>query len=234
MFQPSSDLQAGCNARRSSPPTSASRFNPHPTFRPDATPGVRLPQRRHPVSTLIRPSGRMQRPAFVSPNVGIPFQPSSDLQAGCNARAGAVPRPFPVSTLIRPSGRMQPVTHAVDRVDAEGVSTLIRPSGRMQLPYDVLQRMTFLVSTLIRPSGRMQPRAASKSAARLRCQFQPSSDLQAGCNLPRREPGHCRSTGFNPHPTFRPDATVYAGSAGRSRRSCFNPHPTFRPDATSK
>ena len=186
-FQPSSDLQAGCNF--------CTMFSPSPVVV---------------VSTLIRPSGRMQRPAFVSPNVGIPFQPSSDLQAGCNARAGAVPRPFPVSTLIRPSGRMQPVTHAVDRVDAEGVSTLIRPSGRMQ------------------------PRAASKSAARLRCQFQPSSDLQAGCNLPRREPGHCRSTGFNPHPTFRPDATVYAGSAGRSRRSCFNPHPTFRPDATSK
>ena len=60
-FQPSSDLQAGCNTRPRGPLGRRSPcFNPHPTFRPDAT-GTQSTQDR-----------------------AILFQPSSDLQAGCN------------------------------------------------------------------------------------------------------------------------------------------------------
>ena len=183
-FQPSSDLQAGCNVRRSGDvirvchvstlirpsgrmqrgscrwkPMPMCGFNPHPTFRPDATPEHRPDPASGSVSTLIRPSGRMQ-PSFGNSfiaKVGM-FQPSSDLQAGCNRRD------------LHPADQRQPV------------STLIRPSGRMQLRgerqhhQDVPQ-----VSTLIRPSGRMQPVVPF-----IQC---------------------IRFTGFNPHPTFRPDAT---------------------------
>ena len=132
-FQPSSDLQAGCNGikedagaffqvrvstlirpsgrmQRTIPHEYAYGgrcFNPHPTFRPDATPVGALPSawwcfNPHPtfrpdatprltchnaclqVSTLIRPSGRMQPSLAWSCPTDSRFQPSSDLQAGCN------------------------------------------------------------------------------------------------------------------------------------------------------
>ena len=134
-FQPSSDLQAGCNRppgrRRCGPCTG---FNPHPTFRPDAT----------------------MTSVGVMKDLGA-FQPSSDLQAGCNHPEIPFFRVnLAVSTLIRPSGRMQ---HGVNRWLIHllrQVSTLIRPSGRMQQSTTDMDRFIFL--------------------------FQPSSDLQAGCN----------------------------------------------------
>ena len=65
----------------------ATRFNPHPARRPDATTLVDVTGNRQcDVSILIRPEGRMQR--------GLPF-------------ARALLRH--VSILIRPEGRMQPV-----------------------------------------------------------------------------------------------------------------------------
>ena len=242
-----------------------------------------------PVSTLIRPSGRMQR--------------------GRGARRDQA---VGVSTLIRPSGRMQPEATVPDQPPGVPVSTLIRPSGRMQLaafppaqawgrpchqeylfqPSSDLQAgcnhdlrvghraVAGVVSTLIRPSGRMQ-RCSIVAGYWLRHQFQPSSDLQAGCNLyagkdlvlsgegfqpsSDLQAGCNRSSTatmtagglcFNPHPTFRPDAThiqrdvrpllrvstlirpsgrMQPGTtAPKTTATCFNPHPTFRPDATSK
>ena len=62
MFQPSSDLTAGCDAfvKCNPEPTGGRGFNPHPTSQPDAT-------------------------RCISPSMGAKtFQPSSDLTAGCD------------------------------------------------------------------------------------------------------------------------------------------------------
>ena len=158
-------------------------FNPHPTFRPDAT------------------SGSM------SSSLTFQFQPSSDLQAGCNLCWWVVLSTLfhKVSTLIRPSGRMQ---HAAAPTERELlVSTLIRPSGRMQQASGGGTPEGPHVSTLIRPSGRMQPAAGGQpgiAGGPVSTLIRPSGRMQ-------HESGSCQSlkpSGFNPHPTFRPDATV--------------------------
>ena len=105
---------------------------------------------------------------------GKGFQPSSDLQAGCNGGP--------------------PMTLATK----EPVSTLIRPSGRMQ--------------------RKQHPTLPTRNSM-----FQPSSDLQAGCNLVFHW-NELDIEGFNPHPTFRPDATPVLGfPIGSSRTSSTTP-----------
>ena len=200
LFQPSSDLQAGCNpCERRSPPPEPRCFNPHPTFRPDAT---RCRKRTPTTSTRFQPSSDLQAGCNV-PAVSIcplevtVFQPSSDLQAGCNHRGRH--RPGPGLRCFNPHPTFRP-----DATFQQGfwlrvpvVSTLIRPSGRMQHGVPVIVPHLFQVSTLIRPSGRMQP-ARRVSAAASRC--------------------------FNPHPTFRPDATPVPGfPIGSSRTSSTMP-----------
>ena len=134
-FQSSSGLLAGCNgvaSPASAPPTTG--FNPHPAFWPDATreggsragsgnvsilirPSGRMQQltgqyfvvTRVSVSILIRPSGRMQLRTFgIRMRMGLRFQSSSGLLAGCNLVSSMPFAPITVSILIRPSGRMQP------------------------------------------------------------------------------------------------------------------------------
>ena len=84
-FQSSSGLPAGCNLPCQQSPRRSAGFNPHPAFRPDATPVEPLRGVAHGmVSILIRPSGRMQRPGH-----------------------GGIGSRHSVSILIRPSGRMQ-------------------------------------------------------------------------------------------------------------------------------
>ena len=160
-FQPSSDLQAGCNHPEClgvlMPRDS---FNPHPTFRPDATYGS--------CASALSLASFNPHPTFRPDATGRDF---FDLETG------------EVSTLIRPSGRMQLEAIVVHAAKLSLVSTLIRPSGRMQLF----------------PTWNLQ---------RLIC---------------------C----FNPHPTFRPDATS-GGKRSSTLVTGFNPHPTFRPDATSQ
>ena len=119
--------------------------------------------------------------------------------------------------------------------DLYWVSTLIRPSGRMQLGSICLGcRVPIVVSTLIRPSGRMQPVDAGLLHCWAITSFQPSSDLQAGCN------GQClfRRSCTRGSPSFQPSSDLQAGCNRASMLTldwasrCFNPHPTFRPDAT--
>ena len=88
----------------------------------------------------------------------------------------------------------------------------------------------FGVSILIRPSGRMQQGGGRLLGLPSLC-FNPHPTFRPDAT--RRLPRGPRSAPrFNPHPTFRPDATSsFAASKGTSR--CFNPHPTFRPDATA-
>ena len=64
------------------------------------------------VSTLIRPSGRMQRSEDVerSTEPGL-FQPSSDLQAGCNVRNVTIS--YCRSSVFQPSSDLQAGCNAV-------------------------------------------------------------------------------------------------------------------------
>jgi len=90
---------------------------------------------------------------------------------------------------------------------------------------------------------------------RLYTAFQPSPDPKAGCDIKtavsiedvisvstltrpegrvrrrRSAEGHRRNSGFNPHPTRRPGATL-ARHRATATILCFNPHPTRRPGAT--
>ena len=210
-------------------------FNPHPTFRPDATgPGCRrwLPSMCFNPHPTFRPDATIQR--FLLDDIMHQFQPSSDLQAGCNSPIGddVGPPTGVVSTLIRPSGRMQRWSwggrglsspsfnpHPTFRPDATTISTCWPPGIWWFQPSSDLQagcnqnfpecRPAFHVSTLIRPSGRMQPggRGLLPSHQRVSTLIRPSGRMQPGGGPDRRAAGdRC----FNPHPTFRPDATIYA------------------------
>ena len=135
-FQSSSGQKAGCNY----PPVTAYRLGGHP------------------VSILIRPSGRMQQVLAVNPGFAHAFQSSSGLLAGCNSpRCQCARLPVPVSILIRPEGRMQHPMVLLEWIGLMRVSILIRPSGRMQLFQQAVKVEVVKVSILIRPEGRMQP-----------------------------------------------------------------------------
>ena len=233
-FQSSSDLQAGCNLGRG-----------------------RLRSRRGHVSILIRPSGRMQpvmaEDVGLVPGVSILIRPSGRMQP--ERRPGGAAGVGPVSILIRPSGRMQPagavhssatwVFQSSSDLQAgcnrRGSTSETAWPSRFQSSSDLQAGCNPVMEYLLRPSN----------------PFQSSSDLQAGCNL--HPPDHQRrgDSRFNPHPTFRPDATyirltisgvaihvsILIRPSGRMqpwRRGWlhwwallrFNPHPTFRPDAT--
>ena len=166
--------------RRSSPVT---RFNPHPTRRPDATRAGSLGRlRRDAVSILIRPEGRMRRdralniqrkqgvsilirpegrmrPSALARVAGcLLFQSSSDPKAGCDScNLVTDPDLQHVSILIRPEGRMRLLDVGFDP-PLKRVSILIRPEGRMRRHH--VRLLTFRkrnVSILIRPEGRMRP-----------------------------------------------------------------------------
>ena len=143
------------------------------------------------------------------------FQPSSDLQAGCNLKA-EVPRPvlIDVSTLIRPSGRMQ----LVWVIPVTAGHRLFQPSSDLQAGCNHNCHVASWAFNMFQPSSDLQagcnevgPVIVARSV-----EFQPSSDLQAGCNGRRwyiqLDPDCC----FNPHPTFRPDATFYSDLAPAS------------------
>ena len=134
------------------------------------------------------------------------FQSSSSQKAGCNQPGEQMDALFyQVSILIQPEGRMQ-LSYMQNGEPTHIVSILIQPEGRMQLRRRSRPRQFNRVSILIQPEGRMQP--LSILCLRL------------------------LSSGFNPHPARRPDATGPARSAPHKGRR-FNPHPARRPDATS-
>ena len=134
----------------------------------------------------------------------LEFQSSSDLQAGCNHGHNISVGNLGVSILIRPSGRMQPGTGCCAPSSPAFQSSSDLQAGCNRWLYDKAKAI-FYVSTLIRPSGRMQP--VVKGVPHRICGFQPSSDLQAGCNPCERRSPPPEPRCFNPHPTFRPDAT---------------------------
>ena len=185
-----------------------SGFNPHPTFRPDATSRRLL---NHARFSLFQSSSDLQagcnHAGHNTKRREHMFQSSSDLQAGCNGASQVLVgsrSQFQSSSdlqagcnrprlAVRWSSQSRFNPHPTFRPDAtpdrhrrhrlhNRVSILIRPSGRMQPDNSAHCDVFGPVSILIRPSGRMQ------------------LSRVAGLELPDAKR-------FNPHPTFRPDAT---------------------------
>ena len=86
-------------------------FNPHPTRRPDATPGLRRQDHAQGhVSILTRPEGRMRHPRRAPyPSPWPTFQSSPDPKAGCDIEVEDAVGLLDgmVSILTRPEGRMR-------------------------------------------------------------------------------------------------------------------------------
>ena len=232
-FQSSSGLPAGCNPRGTSAWGRTGGFNPHPAFRPDATPPDEavVPHSSR-VSILIRPSGRMQ-PASLLGNVAqaIVFQSSSGLPAGCNGLWAGSCRVCGVSILIRPEGRMQQVARAAPGQltfqSSSGLPAGCNPGPQVTLSpariHALFQSSSGLPAGCNHRMPPLRPRAGPVSIPLRRTKnhsldmFQSSSGLPAGCNR-RWGVGDLRAEAFqeahittmyrfNPHPAFRPDAT---------------------------
>ena len=186
LFQPSSDLQAGCNL---APPAHQGilhiSFNPHPTFRPDATDrrgadsDHNLGFNPHPT---FRPDATMSRWTLAVINS---FQPSSDLQAGCNLAA------FGMYTALHFGFNPHPTFRpdATRRIDGTDVikAAQFQPSSDLQAGCNLA---AFGMYTALHFGFNPHPTFRPDATRRIdgtdvikAAQFQPSSDLQAGCNL---------------------------------------------------
>ena len=233
-------------------------FNPHPAFRPDATPFscfIGCPPSS--VSILIRPFDRML-PVFgekwkAKYEVSILIRPFDRMLPIKDIAMS--PIFVTVSILIRPFDRMLqtvatvpvPVVDAfqsssglstgcydvLDVIAGQGddVSILIRPFDRM-LPWDqsAIDAHLTVVSILIRPFDRMLPRRPARQAG-VSNRFNPHPAFRPDATGGRCAGAGWHHRGFNPHPAFRPDATGRL-CPPRAGPPCFNPHPAFRPDAT--
>ena len=193
-------------------------FNPHPAFGPGATwPGLRGSSvgLRFQSSPGLR-AGCYHPAAAIRPAPAW-FQSSPGLRAGCyvHRRADAVKR-LAVSILTRPSGRVLPGGKARIAARVWEVSILTRPSGRVLPPRQSPRAGHHLVSILTRPSGRVLPRPPA-SCARHWCVSiltRPSGRVLPGPPIPLP----CASWRFNPHPAFGPGATgANVVAAGRGK-----------------
>ena len=205
VFQSSPDPKAGCYHRTPQPHCAPySCFNPHPTRRPGATPTHEQLEPLIRVSILTRPEGRvLRRRGHLRIDIII------------------------VSILTRPEGRM---LDAEPRGGPHGqqVSILTRPEGRVLRILDSSGMIFIPVSILTRPEGRVLPSISSwPNDSPL---FQSSPDSKAGCYATR----FCNSASrvwFQSSPD--PKAGCYDGSISYlPEPTGFNPHPTRRPGAT--
>ena len=184
-----------------------SGFNPHPTFRPDATSRRLL---NHARFSLFQSSSDLQagcnHAGHNTKRREHMFQSSSDLQAGCNGASQVLVgsrSQFQSSSDLQ-AGCNWWLTSAVEPSSKQFQSSsdlqagCNYPGGLVPPELPGFQSSSDLqagcnpagdpggrpdrrpVSILIRPSGRMQPNSTGVSTAR--GQFQSSSDLQAGCN----------------------------------------------------
>ncbi len=158
VFQPSSDLTAGCDSSRGGLPNPFRCFNPHPTSQPDAT--LWHPARPSTCASF-NPHPTSQPDATPAADLGWTpdqlFQPSSDLTAGCDVIACCLLfRMARVSTLIRPHSRMR-------------LNTAIAKGAR---------------HARFQPSSDLTAGCDTRGATpnKRRTWFQPSSDLTAGCD----------------------------------------------------
>ena len=158
-------------------------FNPHPTFRPDAT-----------------------CPCALATSATWMFQSSSDLQAGCNTNQAGK---YGSVSLFQSSSDLQAGCNT-NQAGKYGSVSLFQSSSDLQAgcnPSSASSTASCLKkfqSSSDLQAGCNPARGSFRTSGR---RFQSSSDLQAGCNRPhRRRPQHTANS-FNPHPTFRPDAT---------------------------
>ncbi len=153
MFQSSSDMEAGCDGTIRGGTSTATRFNPHPARRPDAT-------------NLIPALQRLWE-----------FQSSSGMEARCDYRRLCLWRhPFRVSILIQHGGRMRQ-RDRVRGASGGAVSILIRHGRRMRQSRCNNRTRQHAVSIRIRQRRRMLHCSYLITASRQ--PFQSSSDREA-------------------------------------------------------
>ena len=189
-FQSSSDLQAGCNGPEKAFDTQSAGFNPHPTFRPDATCPCALATS---ATWMFQSSSDLQAGCNTNQagkygSVSL-FQSSSDLQAGCN--------PSSASSTASCLKKFQSSSDL--QAGCNPARGSFRTSGRRFQSSSDLQAGCNPARGSFRTSGR---RFQSSSDLQAGCNkaslvlvtscslFQSSSDLQAGCNW--RGHGRCR------------------------------------------
>ena len=209
------------------------------------------------VSILIQPEDRMQVDLSEQVLVSSLFQSSSSPKTGCKGFSNAELQ-F-LEACFNPHPARRPDASIVQPADVgrlDHVSILIQPEDRMQEYQSVDQPGPQAVSILIQPEDRMQGRY-QVFIAPAKFVFQSSSSPKTGCKRrwpPVRSCGRPVSiliqpedrmqapmatgalmwtSGFNPHPARRPDASSRtAGLLGGL--ACFNPHPARRPDARAR
>ncbi len=187
-------------------------------------------QHEHHVSILTRLGSRMRRPGgWAHSRQPLLFQSSPGLEAGCDG------------------GRVLEATGQ----DCFNPHPAWKPDATLQIR---CKRHVQLVSILTRLGSRMR-RVGEVAMLFDQLTFQSSPGLEAGCDRETSAPAGCGYPGFNPHPAWKPDATMDAGiynldqavfqsspglEAGcdplapcwASWATCFNPHPAWKPDAT--
>ena len=210
-FQSSPGPGAGCcstppPARRRGTP----RFNPHPARGPGAACRPRrYLRRRHLVSILTRPGGRVLRQ---------PLDRRSDQHLG-------------VSILTRPGGRVLRSVDAVTNGTVNWFQSSPGPgAGCCSGTHERQRARVDTVSILTRPGGRVL-RTCARPATSICSGFNPHPARGPGAaSMPIRN-GVPTFEGFNPHPARGPGAALAFARPSRLPPSGFNPHPARGPGA---
>ena len=225
MFQSSSGLSTGCykdDVLTSSTEASAVSILIRPFDRMLYVSHCRLRAwADESVSILIRPFDRMlrccatvaaRRQHFPCFNPHPAFRPDATLLMRHRRAEPHGWHSFNPHPAFRPDATLYPgrSEHTVYNV----VSILIRPFDWMLpgVPGQLAHGVSNVVSILIRPFDRMLPGSVAVSV--IGVTFQSSSGLSTGCYVPSNRP-LAASKCFNPHPAFRPDATVQERAVDR-------------------
>ena len=182
MFQSSPGLEAGCDIFLTAFKGGHMRFNPHPAWRPGATSRPRTRPGRMRVSILTRLGGRVRRFNFDFVCAGLPVSILTRL-------GGRVRRGVPDLCMMYPTRfQSSPGLEAgcdekieEELRNLEDVSILTRLGGRVRRDMPLFEEGVK--------------------------RFQSSPGLEAGCDRPPQRAG-CPTSRFNPHPAWRPGATM--------------------------
>ncbi|MDK2817236.1 MAG: hypothetical protein PWR22_1865 [Moorella sp. (in: firmicutes)] len=203
-FQSSPGMEAGCNGYKPSIRARLGCFNSHPAWKPGATLFVFSALNITQVSILTRHGSRVQHlpPGLYDHHPR--FQSSPGMEAGCN-----VGYSYSIAGLPgfnpHPAWKPGATRDPIGLILTQNVSILTRHGSRVQ-PQAGLQVLTLLqVSILTRHGSRVQ------------------RTIRIGLAAPE--------AGFNPHPAWKPGATI-APMLSFPNRSGFNPHPAWKPGAT--
>ncbi len=212
MFQSSPGLEAGCDAGHARRASRHSRFNPHPAWKPDATNRAHQFRPIDVVSILTRLGSRMRQ---LSPQLQRhlleEFQSSPGLEAGCDAYLS---RTRPSRTRFNPHPAWKPdATRGGPSAASSSRRFNPHPAWKPDATVGLVPLRLHLVTFQSSPGLEAGCDENEVSQLRIINQFQSSPGLEAGCDL---SSPHWEQTlnGFNPHPAWKPDATIHRVERG--------------------